>query len=73
MRAINRMTGVACQTISDLLESAGKVASDLQAKAFANLGCKDSEYDEICSFCYRKAKNVSDDKQGEFGYGDVRT
>lgn len=73
MRAINRTTGVARQTISDLLENVGRAASDYQAKAFVNLGCKVVECDEIWSFCYSKEKNVPDDKQGEFGYGDVWT
>jgi IS1 family transposase len=29
--------------------------------------------DEIWSFCYAKEKNVPEDKQGKFGYGDVWT
>jgi len=40
MRAISRTTGVARQTISDLLESIGQVTSDYQAKAFVDLPCK---------------------------------
>jgi IS1 family transposase len=31
------------------------------------------ECDEIWSFCYAKAKNVPQDKQGQFGYGDIWT
>jgi len=73
MRAICRATGVARQTISDLLENVGQAASDYQARVFVNLPCKVIECDEIWSFCYSKQKNVPDDKQGELGYGDVWT
>ena len=73
MRAINRTTGVARQTISDLLVNIGQAASDYQAKALVNLPCKVIECDEIWSFCYSKEKNVPEDKQGEFGFGDVWT
>jgi IS1 family transposase len=73
MRSINCTTGVARQTISDLLESAGKAASDRQAQAFVDLPCKVIECDEIWSFCYSKEKNVPADKADEFGFGDVWT
>ena len=73
MRSINRTTGVARQTISNLLEDVGQAASDYQAKAFVNLLCKVVECDEIWSFCYSKEKNIPEDKQGEYGFGDVWT
>jgi IS1 family transposase len=73
MRAINRTTGVARQTISDLLEDAGNAASEFQAKTFVNLPCKVIECDEIWSFCYSKQKNVPEELQDELGYGDVWT
>jgi len=73
MRAISRTTGVARQTISDLLENVGKAASDYQAQAFVNLPCKVIECDEIWSFCYSKEKNVPAEKAGEYGFGDVWT
>lgn len=73
MRAISRTNGVARQTISDLLESAGKAASEYQSKTLVDLPCKVMECDEIWSFCYSKEKNVPNDKQGEFGFGNVWT
>lgn len=73
MRAINRATGVARQTISDLLENVGRAASDYQAEAFVRLGCKVVECDEIWSFFYTEEKYIRHDEQGEFGYGDVWT
>ena len=73
MRAICRTTGVARQTISDLLENVGQAASDYQARVFVNLPCKVIECDEIWSFCFSKQKNVPESKKGELGYGDVWT
>lgn len=73
MRAISRTTGVARQTISDLLEVVGQAASEYQAKVFVNLPCKVIEADEIWSFCHSKKKNVAPEHEDEFGYGDVWT
>lgn len=73
MRAIARTTGVARQTIADLLESIGKATSAYQNKTLVNLPCKVIECDEIWSFCYSKAKNIPAEKEDEFGYGDVWT
>lgn len=38
-----------------------------------NLPCKRVQVDEIWSFCYSKQKNVPEQYQGLFGYGDVWT
>ena len=38
-----------------------------------NLSCRRLQCDEIWSFCYAKAKNVPEEVQGQFGYGDVWT
>lgn len=73
MRAINRTTGVARQTISDLLENIGEAASEYQAKTLVDLPCKVIECDEIWSFCYSKEKNVPAEFAGTPGYGDVWT
>jgi len=73
MRAICRATGVARQTISDLLENVGNAASDYQARTVVNLPCKVIECDEIWSFCYSKQKNVPEEFKGTPGYGDVWT
>src|ERR1039458_9765938 len=73
MRAVNRTTGVARQTISDLLDSIGQACSEYQDGAFRNLGCSVIECDEIWSFCYSKQKNVPEEHKGTFGYGDIWT
>lgn len=73
IRATVRMTGVAKNTIVKLLEEIGAACADYQDKAFNNLPCQRLQCDEIWSFVGAKAKNVPNDKQGEFGYGDVWT
>jgi len=67
------MTGVAKNTIVKLLADLGKACAEYQDKVFRNLPCKKIQCDEIWSFCYAKEKNVSEDKKGVFGYGDVWT
>jgi hypothetical protein len=73
MRATARVTGVAKQTIVDLLVSIGQACSEYQDHALRNLDCKVVEADEIWAYCYSKAKNVPDEYQDTFGYGDVWT
>jgi len=67
------MTGVAKNTIVKLLADVGKACADYQDKVFHDLTCKIIQCDEIWSFCYAKEKNVPEDKQGQFGYGDIYT
>jgi len=40
---------------------------------FRNLTCNRLELDEIWTFCFAKQKNVREEHQDEFGYGDVYT
>lgn len=73
MRATTRITGVAKQTVTDLLVNIGQACSEYQDSALRNLDCKIIEADEIWSFCYAKQKNVPTKYENEFGYGDVWT
>ncbi|RJQ36644.1 MAG: IS1 family transposase [Dehalococcoidia bacterium] len=73
IRATCRMTGTAKGTVTRLLAEIGKACNDYQLKTMINLNCKKLQCDEIWSFCYAKQKNVPEDKQGKFGYGDVWT
>lgn len=73
IRSTVRMTGVAKNTIVRLLADVGKACSEYQNKVMRDLPYKRIQCDEIWSFCYAKQKNVPDDKQGQFGYGDVWT
>lgn len=73
IRATVRMTGVAKNTVTKLLVDMGTVCSIHQDRVMRDLACERIQCDEIWAFCYAKAKNVPDDKKGEFGYGDVWT
>ena len=73
IRATVRVTGAAKNTVSKLLVDLGQACSEYQDRALRNLPCKRLQFDEIWSFCYAKQKNVPEDHQGEFGYGDVWT
>lgn len=73
MRAINRTTGAARNTIDKLLVDLGAAAAEYQDGMLTNLDVAGVEADEIWAFCYAKQKNVPDEYQGTFGYGDVWT
>ena len=73
IRATVRMTGVAKNTVVKLLVEIGSACETYQQETLRNLPCKRVQCDEIWSFCYAKQENVPEDKQGQFGYGDVWT
>jgi IS1 family transposase len=73
IRSTVRMTGVAKNTIVKLLAEVGTACARYQHDKLRNLNCRRLQLDEIWSFVYAKAKNVPEEKQGEFGVGDVWT
>ena len=73
IRATCRLTGTAKGTVLTLLEDAGAACLDYQDRTLRNLPCRRLQCDEIWSFCHAKQKNVPEEHQGEFGYGDVWT
>jgi IS1 family transposase len=73
IRSTVRMTGVAKNTVVKLLCDIGQACERYHDKVMVNLSCKQLQVDEIWSFCYAKQKNVPEEHQGEFGYGDVWT
>jgi len=73
IRSTARITGTAINTIVKLLKEVGAACLDYQDKAMRNLSCKKLQCDEIWSFVYAKDKNVPEEHNGEFGYGDVWT
>ena len=73
IRGTARLTGVAVNTVVNLLCDLGSICLDFQDEAMRDLPCTRLECDEIWSFVYSKAKNVPADHHGEFGYGDVWT
>lgn len=73
IRATCRMTGTAKGTVTRLLADVGKACAEYQDKHLTGLTSKRIQCDEIWSFCHAKQKNVPEEKQGVFGYGDVWT
>ena len=73
MRAVSRITGAARNTIDKLLCDLGDACAEYQDGVLRNLPCSVLEADEIWEFCYAKQKNVPEQFQGTFGYGDVWT
>lgn len=73
LRSTARMVDVSRNTVDKLLRDLGIVCSEYQDRVLRNLPCKRIQVDEAWSFCYAKAKNVPQDKRGQFGYGDVWT
>jgi IS1 family transposase len=73
IRATCRMTGTAKGTVTRLLADVGLACAKYQSIFLRNLPSRLIQCDEIWSFCYAKQKNVAEDKQGRFGYGDVWT
>ncbi|MFZ2051294.1 MAG: IS1 family transposase [Solirubrobacteraceae bacterium] len=71
MRATARMAGCSFNTVSKLLLDVGAACTAFQDGALRNLSCAAIQCDEIWSFVGAKAKNVPDDRKGEFGLGDV--
>jgi IS1 family transposase len=73
INAVCRVTDVSKNTVLKLLADIGNACAIYQDKVFRDLPCKRIECDEIWSFCFAKQKNVREEKQGVFGYGDVYT
>jgi IS1 family transposase len=73
IRSTARITGTAVNTVVKLLREVGAACLDYQDRAMYSLPCKKLQCDEIWSFVYSKAKNVPEEHNGQFGYGDVWT
>jgi IS1 family transposase len=73
IRATCRMTGIAKNTVAKLLVDLGTACAEYHDSHVRNLKTRKVQCDEIWSFVYAKAKNIPDDKKGEFGVGDVWT
>ncbi len=67
------MTGVAKNTITKLVAELGPACAQFMDRTLRNLPSRRIQCDETWSFCYAKAKNVPEDKRGQFGFGDVWT
>jgi len=73
MRAISRLTGVSINTVSKLLEDAGRFCSGFHDAKVRNVAAKRVQVDETWAFCYSKQKNVASAKAAPEGAGDVWT
>jgi len=73
VRSTCRMTGAAKGTVIRLLSDIGTACKQYQDRHLRNLTCQRLQLDEIWGFVYAKEKNVPENKQGRFGYGDVWT
>jgi len=73
IRSTARITGTAVNTVVKLLRDVGAACLEYQDKVMRELPCTKLQCDEIWSFVYSKAKNVPEEHDGEFGYGDVWT
>ncbi len=73
IRATVRVTGAAKNTIVKLLVDLGQACAEYQDAALVDLPCTRIQCDEIWSYCYAKQKNVPEEHQDTFGYGDVWT
>jgi IS1 family transposase len=73
IRSTARITNSAINTVVKMLREVGAACLEYQDEHLRNLSCKHIQCDEIWSFCYAKQKNVPNDKQGQFGCGDIWT
>ena len=73
LRSTARMADVSRNTVDKLLQEVGIACLAYQDEQLKNLPCRRIQCDEIWTFVYSKDKNVPEDKQGVFGYGDVWT
>src|SRR5215212_1150409 len=70
MRATSRITGIARNTIADLLRDVGAHCKNHHDRFVRGIAAKRVQADEAWAFCGKKQKRVKD---GETGVGDVWT
>lgn len=73
MRSISRVVDVSINTVSKLLEDAGRACAVHHDTAVRGVNAKRVQCDEIWSFCYAKQKNVATAKAAPEQAGDVWT
>lgn len=73
VRATSRLTGADKKTVLRLLAEFGAACKEFHDENVRNVQSRRVQCDEIWSFCYAKQKNVPEDCNGVFGYGDVWT
>jgi IS1 family transposase len=73
INATSRLTGFNKRTILRLLVDIGTACQKFHDEKVRGLACKRIQCDELRAFCYAKQKNVPEEKQFCFGYGDIWT
>ncbi len=74
MRSAARLAGVSLNTVSKLLVAAGEACATVHDEHVRKVEAKRIQADEIWSFCYAKAKNVTEEMQEKNpNAGDVWT
>lgn len=73
MRAVSRICDVSINSVSKLLEDAGRFCAGFHEAKVRGVTSKRVQVDEIWSFTYAKAKNVPDAKKAPDGAGDTWT
>ena len=73
MRSISRVVDVSINTVTKLLEDAGRACAAHHDATVRGVKAKRVQCDEIWSFCYAKEKNVETAKKAPEEAGDVWT
>ena len=73
IRSTVRLTEFALNTITKLLVDLGAACARYQDDHLRDLRSERIECDELWAFCHAKARNVPEERRGEFGWGDVWT
>jgi IS1 family transposase len=73
MRSASRLADVSINTVSKLLEDAGKFCAAFHDARVRGVKAKRVQCDEVWSFTYAKAKNVPNAKAAPAGSGDTWT
>lgn len=73
VRATARMTDVSKPTILKFLAEIGVACAKFHSATVVGVCARRIQVDEIWQYVYAKAKNVPEEKRGQFGYGDCWT
>lgn len=73
MRSISRVVDCSINTVTKLLEDAGKACAAYHDEHVRGVSAERVQCDEIWAYCYAKAKNVGSAKAAPDGAGDVWT
>lgn len=73
MRSASRLADVSINTVSKLLEDAGRFCASFHDDKVRGVGAKRVQCDEIWSFTYSKQGNVAKAKRQELAHGDTWT